>query len=131
MNVLSLFDGMSCGQIALNRLGIKYKNYYASEIDKYPIQVAQANYPDTIQLGPIEFITKEMFGENKIDLIIGGSPCQGFSLAGKQLNFKDPRSLLFFEFARLVKELNPKYFMLENVKMKKDYQDIITDYMGC
>jgi len=129
MNVLSLFDGMSCGQIALNRLGIKYKNYYASEIDKYAIQVAQANYPDTIQLGSIEFITKEMFGENKIDLIIGGSPCQGFSLAGKQLNFKDPRSLLFFEFVRLIKELKPKYFMLENVKMKKDYENIITEYM--
>jgi len=130
MNVLSLFDGMSCGQIALNRLGIKYKNYYASEIDKYPIQVAQANYPETTQLGPVEFITKEMFGENKIDLIIGGSPCQGFSVAGKQLNFKDPRSLLFFEFVRLIKELNPKYFLLENVKMKKEYQDIITEYMG-
>jgi len=129
MNVLSLFDGMSCGQIALNRLGIKYKNYYASEIDKYTIQVAQANYPDTIQLGSIEFITKEMFGENKIDLIIGGSPCQGFSLAGLQLNFKDPRSLLFFEFVRLIKELKPKYFMLENVKMKKDYENIITEYM--
>jgi len=129
MNVLSLFDGMSCGQIALNRLGIKYKNYYASEIDKYAIQVAQANYPDTIQLGSIEFITKEIFGENKIDLIIGGSPCQGFSLAGKQLNFKDPRSLLFFEFVRLIKELKPKYFMLENVKMKKDYENIITEYM--
>lgn len=129
MNVLSLFDGMSCGQIALNRLGIEYKNYYASEIDKYTIQVAQANYPDTIQLGSIEFITKEMFGENKIDLIIGGSPCQGFSLAGLQLNFKDPRSLLFFEFVRLIKELKPKYFMLENVKMKKDYENIITEYM--
>lgn len=130
MNVLSLFDGMSCGQIALNRLGIKYKNYYASEIDKYAIQVAQANYPETTQLGPVEFITKEMFGENKIDLIIGGSPCQGFSIAGKQLNFKDPRSLLFFEFVRLIKELNPKYFLLENVKMKKEYKDIITEYMG-
>lgn len=130
MNVLSLFDGMSCGQIALNRLGIKYKNYYASEIDKYAIQVAQANYPETTQLGPVEFITKEMFGENKIDLIIGGSPCQGFSIAGKQLNFKDPRSVLFFEFVRLIKELNPKYFLLENVKMKKEYQDIITEYMG-
>ena len=121
---------MSCGQIALNRLGIKYDNYYASEIDKYAIEVTQANYPETIQLGSVEFITKQLFGENKIDLIMGGSPCQGFSFAGKQLNFDDPRSLLFFEFVRLVKELKPKCFMLENVKMKKEYQDIITKYMG-
>ena len=130
MNVLSLFDGMSCGQIALNKLGIKYDNYFACEIDKYAMQVTQHNYPNTIQIGDVQFVTKETFGTHKIDLVIGGSPCQGFSFAGKQLNFEDPRSALFFEFVRLVKELKPKYFLLENVKMKKEYQDVITQYMG-
>jgi DNA-cytosine methyltransferase len=130
MNVLSLFDGMSCGQIALNKLGIKYDKYFACEIDKYAMQVTQHNFPDTIQLGDVQFVTKETFGTHKIDLVIGGSPCQGFSFAGKQLNFEDPRSALFFEFVRLVKELKPKYFLLENVKMKKEYQDVITQYMG-
>ena len=130
MNVLSLFDGMSCGQIALNKLGIKYNKYFACEIDKYAMQVTQHNFPDTIQLGDVQFVTKETFGTHKIDLVIGGSPCQGFSFAGKQLNFEDPRSALFFEFVRLVKELKPKYFLLENVKMKKESQDIISKYMG-
>jgi len=130
MNVLSLFDGMSCGQIALNKLGIKYDKYFACEIDKYAMQVTQHNFPDTIQLGDVQFVTKETFGTHKIDLVIGGSPCQGFSFAGKQLNFEDPRSALFFEYVRLVKELKPKYFLLENVKMKKESQDIISKYMG-
>ena len=130
INVLSLFDGMSCGQIALNKLGIKYDKYFACEIDKYAMQVTQHNFPDTIQLGDVQFVTKETFGTHKIDLVIGGSPCQGFSFAGKQLNFEDPRSALFFEFVRLVKELKPKYFLLENVKMKKEYQNVITQYMG-
>jgi len=131
MNVLSLFDGMSCGQIALNKLGIKYDKYFACEIDKYAMQVTQHNFPDTIQLGDVQFVTKETFGTHKIDLIMGGSPCQGFSFAGKQLNFDDPRSALFFEFVRLVNELNPKYFLLENVVMKQEYQDVISKYMGC
>jgi len=130
MNVLSLFDGMSCGQIALNRLGIKYDKYFACEIDKYAMMVTQHNFPDTIQLGDVQFVTKETFGNYRIDLVMGGSPCQGFSFAGKQLNFEDPRSALFFEFVRLVRELKPKYFLLENVKMKKQYQDVITEYMG-
>jgi DNA-cytosine methyltransferase len=130
MNVLSLFDGMSCGQIALNKLGVKVNKYFACEIDKYAMQVTQHNFPDTIQLGDVQFVTKETFGTHKIDLVIGGSPCQGFSFAGKQLNFEDPRSALFFEFVRLVKELKPKYFLLENVKMKKESQDIISKYMG-
>ena len=126
--VLSLFDGMSCGQIALNRAGISYGKYYASEIDKHAIKVTQHNYPNTIQLGDV----KQVKGEDlpKIDLLIGGSPCQGFSLAGKQLNFEDPRSKLFFEFVRLLNECNPTYFLLENVKMKQEYQDIITKYLG-
>jgi site-specific DNA-cytosine methylase len=131
MNVLSLFDGMSCGQIALNKLGIDYDKYFACEIDKYAMQVTQHNFPNTIQLGDVQFVTKETFGTHKIDLIMGGSPCQGFSFAGKQLNFDDPRSALFFEFVRLIKELKPKYFLLENVKMKKEYQDVISKYMGC
>ena len=128
INVLSLFDGMSCGQIALNRAGIKYDNYFASEIDKHAIKVTQANYPDTIQLGDV---TKVKGAElPKIDLLIGGSPCQGFSFAGKQLNFDDPRSKLFFEFVRLLDETKPKYFLLENVVMKKEYEQIITDHLG-
>lgn len=128
MNVLSLFDGMSCGQIALNKLNIKYDNYYASEIDNHAIKVTQYNYPNTIQIGDITKIKSE--GLPKIDLLIGGSPCQGFSFSGKQLNFNDPRSALFFEYVRLLKELKPKYFLLENVKMKKEYQNIISDALG-
>lgn len=128
MNVLSLFDGMSCGQIALNRLGIKYENYFAAEIDKHAIAVTKANYPNTKHLGDVTKVKGEDLPQ--IDLLIGGSPCQGFSFAGKQLNFDDPRSKLFFEFVRLLKECNPKYFLLENVKMKKEYEDIITEYLG-
>lgn len=126
MNVLSLFDGISCGHVALDRVGIKINNYYASEIDKYAIQVAQNNYPNTIQLGDIKSLTTV----NNIDLLIGGSPCQGFSFQGKGLNFEDPRSKLFFEYVRILKETKPKYFLLENVKMKKEYQDIISKYLG-
>lgn len=127
-NVLSLFDGMSCGQIALRKAGIEYDNYYASEIDKYAIQVTQHNFPDTIQLGDVTKVKAQDLP--KIDLIIGGSPCQGFSFAGKQLAFDDPRSKLFFEFVRLKNECNPTYFMLENVKMKKEFEIIISKYMG-
>lgn len=130
MKVLSLFDGMSCGQIALNRLGIEYDTYYASEIDKWAIQVAKANYPNMMHIGDVTKIQASDFGDEKIDLIMAGSPCQGFSFAGKQLNFDDPRSKLFFEFVRLVKELKPKYFLLENVNMKKEYKDVITEQMG-
>jgi len=128
MNVLSLFDGMSCGQIALDKLGVKVNNYFASEIDKYAMQVTKHNYPNTKHIGDV---TKVKGAElPKIDLLIGGSPCQGFSFAGKQLNFGDPRSKLFFEFVRLLKETNPKYFLLENVKMKKEYEQVITDALG-
>jgi DNA-cytosine methyltransferase len=128
MNVLSLFDGMSCGQIALNRAGIKYDNYFASEIDKYAIKVTISNYHNTVQLGSVTEVRAENLP--KIDLLIGGSPCQGFSFAGKGLNFEDPRSKLFFEYVRLLKECNPRYFLLENVKMKKEYQDIISQHLG-
>ena len=128
MNVLSLFDGMSCGQIALDQLGVKVDNYYASEIDKYAIKVTQKNYPNTKQIGSVT----EVKGKDlpKIDLIICGSPCQGFSFAGKQLNFNDPRSALFFQFVRLLRECKPKYFLLENVRMKKEYQEIISEHLG-
>lgn len=127
-NVLSLFDGLSCGQIALNRAGIEYDNYFASEIDKYAIKVTQANYPKTIQLGDVTKVKGSDLP--KIDLCIGGSPCQGFSFAGKGLNFEDPRSKLFFEFVRLVKELKPKYWLLENVVMKKEHEKVISEFLG-
>jgi len=128
MNVLSLFDGISCGQIALNRVNVKYDNYFASEIDKHAIKVAMLNYPNTIQLGNVTQV--EAKNLPKLDLLMGGSPCQGFSFAGKQLNFDDPRSKLFFEFVRLLKEADPKYFLFENVRMKKEYQDIISCNIG-
>jgi len=128
MNVLSLFDGMSCGQLALNRAGISYTKYYASEIDKYAIKVTQANYPNTMQLGDItQWQTWDL---PKIDLIIGGSPCQGFSFAGKQLNFNDHRSRLFFTFVDILRHYQPRYFLLENVKMKKESEQVITEHMG-
>lgn len=119
---------MSCGRIALERAGIKVKKYYASEIDKYAQIVSAANYPDIIRLGDI---TKwKTWKIEKPDLIIGGSPCQGFSFVGKGLNFNDPRSKLFFTFVDIVKRYKPKYFLLENVKMKKEYQKVISDCMG-
>ena len=99
LNVLSLFDGMSCGMVALERAGIPVKNYFASEIDKYAIKISEKNYPDIKRLPTVDFVNANMLP--KIDLLIGGSPCQGFSFAGKQLNFSDPRSMLFFEYVRL------------------------------
>ena len=128
INVLSLFDGMSCGQIALEKAGIEVGKYYAAEIDKYAIKVAKANYPDMIHLGDVREVKADSLP--KIDLLIGGSPCQGFSFAGKQLNFDDPRSKLFWEYVRLLKDLKPKYFLLENVKMKKESMDVITEALG-
>ena len=103
--------------------------YYASEIDKYPIKVTQANFPNTIQLGDIQDIQPYQW-QQSTDILVGGSPCQGFSFAGKQLNFADERSKLFFEFVRLRDKLKPKYFLLENVVMKKEYQDVISSYLG-
>jgi site-specific DNA-cytosine methylase len=127
-SVLSLFDGISCGQIALNRAGIEYDSYFASEIDKHAIKVTQHNYPNTIQLGSVLDVKAENLP--KIDLLIGGSPCQGFSIAGKKLNFDDDRSKLFFEFVRLKNELNPKYFLLENVRMTDEIADAIDELLG-
>ena len=128
MNVLSLFDGMSCGQIALQKSGFQVDKYFASEIDKYAIKVAKANYPDMVHLGDVQDVKADDLPQ--IDLLIGGSPCQGFSFAGKQLNFDDPRSKLFWEFVRLLKDLRPKYFLLENVKMKQQSMDVITEALG-
>ena len=119
---------MSCGQLALERLGIEVDTYYASEIDKYAMQVTQANFPNTIHIGDVCNIKAEDYPN--IDLILAGSPCQGFSFAGKQLAFDDPRSALFFEFVRLLKEIRPKYFLLENVKMKQQFQDVITEQVS-
>lgn len=129
MNVLSLFDGMSCGQIALNRTNIKYDNYFASEIKKHAIKVTQSNYPDTIQLGDVREIKAETLP--KIDLLIGGSPCQDFSLANKdRKGLKGLKSGLFFEYLRLLKELKPKYFLLENVAMTDKDLELISQYVG-
>lgn len=126
--VLGTFDGISCGQVALQRAGITYDKYYASEIDKNAITITQKNWPDTIQLGDI---TKwRDWDIEKIDLIIGGSPCQGFSSAGRQLNFDDPRSKLFFEFVDIIHHYKPKYWLLENVVMKDEIRDAISDYLG-
>lgn len=125
MEVLSLFDGISCGHVALERAGVEVSKYYASEIDKYAIKVTQQNYPSTIQLGDIQNIDGHDFED--IDLIMGGSPCQGFSNAGKGRNFDDPRSKLFWEFVRILEEAKPKYFLLENVCMKKEWEDIISE----
>ena len=129
MNVLSLFDGMSCARLALDRAGLSVTSYFASEVDKYAITVAKANYPDTVHLGDVTKITAGDLPA--VDLLIGGSPCQGFSFAGGQLAFDDPRSKLFFEFVRVLKECKPKYFLLENVNMKQEFQDVISEQLGC
>jgi DNA-cytosine methyltransferase len=134
MNVLSLFDGMSCGQIALNKLGIKYDNYFASEIDKYAIKVTQANYPNTKQIGDVTQVKGTDLP--KIDLLTGGSPCQSFSTMGlyreemgDKLGFEG-KSGLFWEYVRILNEVKPTYFLLENVMMKKEWQKQISDALG-
>lgn len=127
MRVLSLFDGISCGMAALERAGIQADEYIAYEIDKNAVKVSQSNYAQIVHCGDV---TAEDFRKYKgFDLLMGGSPCQGFSSAGKGLNFDDPRSRLFFEFVRALKEVQPEYFLLENVVMKKEWCDVITGYM--
>tara|TARA_A100000171_G_scaffold36492_1_gene35192 strand:- start:1313 stop:2449 length:1137 start_codon:yes stop_codon:yes gene_type:complete len=128
MNVLSLFDGMSCGQLALQRADIDVDNYFACEIDKYAMLITQKNFPDTFQWGDVTKIKVPTRGS--IDLLMGGSPCQGFSFAGHQLNFDDPRSKLFFDFIRVLDEVKPKYVLLENVRMAKKSQDIMSEAIG-
>lgn len=134
MNVLSLFDGVSCGMIALERANIKVDNYYSSEIEKSAIDISRKNYPDIIRLGDItEIDDKVLKTLPKIDLILAGSPCQGFSRNGNMLNFEHKQSKLFFDFIRILNWIrennNPNVkFLLENVEMKKDWKDIITSY---
>ena len=152
MNILSLFDGMSCGQIALNRLGFKIENYFASEIEKNSIIVTMKNFPNTKQIGDVMKVNGHELP--KIDLLIGGSPCTNFSFAGKKygmvteesnveitdletyLKLKNEgftfkgQSFLFWEYVRLLKEVNPTYFLLENVKMTKKWEEIITKTLG-
>ena len=127
MNILSLFDGISCGRVALERAGVKVDNYFASEIDEYAIKMSRFNHDDVQQIGNVLNIDETALPQ--IDLIMGGSPCQGFSFAGKGLAFDDPRSRLFFEFVDLIDRCKPKYFLLENVRMKKEFLDIITEYL--
>ena len=131
ITVLSLFDGMSCGRLALERAGIPVENYWACEIDKYAAQVSRNNRDDVFHLWDVSDLSWWDFSEDvcwePIDLLIGGSPCQWFSSAGKGLNFEDPRSKLFFEFVRILNEAKPRYFLLENVKMKKERQNIISE----
>lgn len=128
MIVLSLFDGMSCGQLALKKLGIDPGLYIASEVDESAIKVTNKNFPETKQVGDVTKVDGKSLP--KVDLLVGGSPCQGFSFAGNQLNFQHPESKLFFEYARLLKECNPRFFLLENVVMKKEYEDIISGILG-
>ena len=151
MNVLSLFDGMSCGQQALERAEIKVENYFASEIDKYAIQVTMANYPKTKQLGSV--VDVDGYTLPKIDLVLGGSPCQSFSIAGKRkgmatkdeqeiltlehyLELKsdgfefEGQSYLFWEYMRILKEVKPKYFLLENVMMGEKWEKILSKAIG-
>jgi DNA (cytosine-5)-methyltransferase 3A len=126
MIVVSLFDGISCAKVALEKSNIDVEKYYSSEIDKYAIKISEKNYKDITNLGNVESLKFQ----SKLDLLIGGSPCQGFSIAGKQLNFQDDRSKLFYEYVRILNETNPKWFILENVRMKKEFADIITKELG-
>lgn len=128
MNVLSLFDGISVGQLALKNINRHVDNYFASEVSDNAIAVTNKHFPDTIQLGNIQ--DYYLWSMPQIDLMIGGSPCQGFSFAGKELNFNDSRSKLFFEFVYCLDLFKPKYFLLENVVMRQEYQDIITRFLG-
>lgn len=133
MKVLSLFDGISCARVALERVGIPVEAYYASEIDKYAIQISKKNYPDIFQWGGIKGIDgKWIIRNHRIDLIIGGSPCQDLSIAKKDRKGLDgERSGLFWEYVRILKEVKPQYFILENVNsMPKEAKEIITKELG-
>ena len=126
MNVLSLFDGVSCARIALDKLDISVDNYFASEIDKYAINVSKKNYKDIIHIGDISQVKAKDLP--KIDLLIGGSPCQDLSNAQKGLGLEGAKSGLFYEYIRLLKEIKPTYFLLENVKNK--WGDLMSEYVG-
>jgi DNA-cytosine methyltransferase len=130
MNILSLFDGMSCGQIALNRIGVKPEKYHAAEIDKHAIAVTRHNFPDTIQLGDVTKWRDWDIDYSKIDIIFAGFPCQAWSVAGNQLGDRDERGMLFWvmlDIIKHVKSFNPEVtFLIENVRMKKEFEDYIT-----
>lgn len=128
INVLSLFDGISGGLLALKRASIPVNYYFSSEIDKFAIRISRYNFPDVVQIGDVENVS----GDNlpQIDLLFGGFPCQPFSKSGNKLNFDDPRGKLFWEYVRIQKALKPRWFLAENVNMKKEYQDVISKYLG-
>lgn len=128
MKVLSLFDGISCGMVAFQRAGISVEKYTAYEIDKYAIQISKKNHPQILHCGDVTTASFTQYQNS--DILIGGSPCQGFSFAGKQLNFEDPRSKLFFEYVRALKEAKPNYFLFENTPMKQQYIDVISDFLN-
>lgn len=128
MNVLSLFDGISCGQIALDRMGIKVDNYFASEIETASIKVTQKNFPNTIQIGDVCAVDAKSLP--KIDLLLAGSPCTSLSGVVSNNTGFDGKSKLFFEFLRLLEETKPTYWLLENVEMKQEWEDIITEKVG-
>lgn len=133
MNVLSLFDGISCGRIALERANLPVSTYYASEIDKYAIKVSEHNYPDIIRLGDVQNWRDWDIDWSSIDLVLAGSPCQGFSFAGGQLAFDDPRSVLFFEFINVlnhIQAIREVDFLLENVKMSDWNVKVISEFTG-
>lgn len=130
MKVFSAFDGMSCGQIALNEVGIKPEIYYASELKKHAINVTNFNYPETVQVGDITKVKAEEIGP--VDLFIGGSPCQDFSKANeKRKGLEGSKSSLFFEWLRLRDELKPKYWFFENVGMTEEDFRKVNSYLGC
>lgn len=136
IKVLSLFDGISCGRVALERAGIKIDKYYASEIDEYAIKVTQRNYPDTVQLGDVTKITEEMLDKlGKIDIVIGGSPCQDLSNykydRGEVTGLNGEKSGLFYDYIRILKYVNPEFFLLENVaSMENKWKDLMSEIIG-
>jgi site-specific DNA-cytosine methylase len=127
LRVLSLFDGIACARLALHNLGIPVEEYVACEIEPNAIRIAKKNWPNIRHVGDV---TQFHIVPGQFDIILAGSPCQGFSRSGKGLNFEDPRSKLYFEFVRLLREGQPKWFFLENNKMKKEWEDIITNDTG-
>lgn len=127
MNVLSLFDGISCGMLAMKRAGIECNNYYASEIDKYAIEVSRRNFPDIVRLGDITKL--DCLKLNDIDIVIGESPCQSFSRSGDNTGFEG-KSGLFYEYLRCLNEVKPRWFLLENVVMKKEWENQISQFLG-
>lgn len=136
INVLSLFDGISCGQVALERAEIKVDNYFASEIESRPIEITMRNHPNTIQLGDVTKITEDQLDKlPKIHLFIGGSPCQDLSVyklgtEGETKGLEGKKSSLFYHYERILKYIKPNYFLLENVPMAKEWESVITELLG-